>query len=742
LYLDELLQLFRKNSSQPMTVNALMQKLELPGSDRSALRRSLSRLVEKGLLVKSKGRRYSLRGRTRTVTGRLEVNPRGFGFISPEQFGDGLSGDIYVAATDMNSAVHGDRVVVRVQQRDGTGRVRGVVLRIMERSVSRIVGRLGLTGSGRAFVTPFDRRFTMDIAVDDLGETDVEQGEMVEVELARLKTLMGSMTGRVVEVIGNEDAPGVDATIILRKHGISEETDPAAMEEAKRLGTAVKEKDLEGRTDFRALDTLTIDGDDARDFDDALTLKQLPNGNCSLGVHIADVAHYVMENGPLDRMAYERGTSVYFPDRAVHMFPSGLATGLCSLKPNQDRLVQTCLMEIDNDGNVVRFEFHDGIIHSDARMTYQDVNLILNDRDTKATSRYSRFVPMLKGMKGLFSTLHAHRHRRGAIEFDLPQAEFRTNESGEIEAITPSVRDIAHRIVEEFMLIANETVARYLVTEGVPGLFRVHERPDSLAVSEFEGFINTLGHSLMVSPESAEPIHFQRLIERLKGTAEERPVSLLILRSMQQARYETINCGHFGLASSNYTHFTSPIRRYPDLVVHRCLRAARQATAIGRQGSHEELVGIARHTSSRERRAEEAERELVEWKKVRFMAGKVGEEFTGYVTGVAQFGLFVELCEHFVEGLVHIDSMVDDYYRFVEKQYMLHGQNTGKVYRLGDSVRVQLVRVDREHRRMELGLVEILEHARRSKNGRSSGARHWRRNRQGQASVSQRCGKR
>ena len=734
LYQDELLQLFRETDSRPMRVNELMGVLQLPRGDRSALRRSLARLVEKGLIVKSKGRRYSLRRSSRTVTGRLEVNPRGFGFISPERSPDGLSGDIYVAAGDMNAAVQGDRVVARLQDRDGTGRARGIVLRIVERSVSRIVGRLALSATGRAFVTPFDRRFTADIAIEGPVETDVKHGEMVEVELKQLRALQESPTGKVVEVLGNEDAAGVDTTIVLRMHGISEEMDSNAMEEAFRLGSEVKEEDFEGRSDFRTLDTLTIDGDDARDFDDAISLGRTPSGNNWLGVHIADVAHYVAELGPLDRMAYERGTSVYFPDRAVHMFPAGLATGLCSLKPNQDRLVQTCFMEIDDGGNVVRFEFHDGVIHSDARMTYQDVNSILNDRDTEVLTRHLRFVPMLKRMEELFRTLHGRRHRRGAIEFELPQAEFRMNESGGIDAIAPSVRNTAHRIVEEFMLAANETVASYLENRKAPGLFRNHARPELLSVSEFESFINTLGHSLMVSPESAEPVHFQRLIERLKGTPEERPISLLMLRSMQQARYESKNSGHFGLASDSYTHFTSPIRRYPDLVVHRCLRRARQETAMGKQGGHDELAGIARHASSRERRAEEAERELIEWKKVRFMTSKVGEEFTGYVTGVAQFGLFVELVEHFVEGLVHIESMVDDYYHFVEKQYQLHGENSGKIYRLGDNVRVQLVRVDREYRRMELGLVEMFEHAKTTKNGPSMFARRRRKRRRVQAS--------
>ena len=372
-------------------------------------------------------------------------------------------------------------------------------------------------------------------------------------------------------------------------------------------------------------------------------------------------------------------------------------------------------MEIDARGTVCRYETYDGVIHSDARMTYTEVNAILVDRDPATRDRYEHLLPMFELMNDLFGVLNARRRRRGSIDFDLPAAEFLMDDEGRVEAIVAAERNLAHRIIEEFMLIANETVAEHLQTHDAPSLYRVHEAPDPLKIEEFEDFTASLGYSLGAPSEGVEPRHFQRLLQRLRGKREERPVAFLMLRTMQQARYDIHNRGHFGLAAPSYTHFTSPIRRYPDLVVHRALRDTRtDATADrARKSRAEGLPEVARHTSAMERRAEEAEREVVQWKKVRFMADKVGDEFTGYVTGVTAFGLFIELVEHFVEGLVHISSMADDYYRFFERQHELRGENSRQAYRLGDMVKVQLVRVDREHRKLELALVEVLERVRR-----------------------------
>jgi len=522
-------------------------------------------------------------------------------------------------------------------------------------------------------------------------------------------------------VLGDINEPGVDNEIIIRKYGLPDQHSPDAVEEAKRLGGSVKESDIQGRTDFRDRMTVTIDGEHARDFDDAITIEKLPNANYWLGVHIADVAHYVAEGSALDEEAYERGTSVYFPERAVHMFPSELSTGLCSLNPQVDRLVQSCLMEIDRQGNVVRYEIHDGVIHSNARMTYTEVNAILTEHDQATTAKYRQLVPMFETMQELFGILNQRRHRRGSIDFDLKEPEIVLDDEGMVEEIIAAERNVAHRIIEEFMLVANETVAGHLDGHDVPTLYRVHEPPDPLKVEEFEDFISTLGYSLGVPPNAVRPRHFQRLVERIAGKPEEKPIAFLMLRTMQKARYDPSNLGHFGLAADSYTHFTSPIRRYPDLVVHRTLRESRRGmTEERRDELTDDLPEMARHTSERERRANDAERELVQWKKVRFMADKLGEEFQGYITGVAAFGVYIELVEHFVEGMVHVSTMADDYYRFNERAHILRGENTGRTFRLGDAVRVQVIKVDMERRQIDLGFVELLDRVRASERNRGA----------------------
>ena len=727
---DDLLRLITDNVHHPATARELAQLLRVPREERHGFKRQLKTLVTDGALLQIRGNRFGVAEKMDLVVGRLQINPGGFGFVVPEhtdpstRAGASRSGssdataqgrqDIYIAASNVTEAMHGDRVVTRIERQSERG-PEGRIIRILQRSQETIVGRFEVDASDLGYVVPFDRRVLTDIHVPTGQWSSAEPGEMVVVEISRWPTATRGPIGRVVEVLGRIEEPGVDTQIIIRKYNIPDAHSEESVEEARRLGGVVKEQDLRGRTDFRPVTTVTIDGEHARDFDDAITIERFANGHYWLGVHIADVSHYVTEGSALDEGGYERSTSVYFPERAVHMFPSELATGLCSLNPHVNRLVQSCLMEVDRRGTVVRYEMHDGVINSDARMTYTEVNAILTDRDAETSARHAALVPMFELMRELFEVLNARRRRRGAIDFDLPEAEVVLSEFGEIEAIIPSERNIAHRLIEEFMLLANETVASHLVAQGAPALHRVHEAPDVKKVEDFEAFITTLGYSLAAHGHAVRPKDFQKLIDRMRGTPEERPIAALMLRTMQKARYDAAPLGHFGLAAEHYTHFTSPIRRYPDLVVHRMLRASRHAdiSEARHEELEEELPEIARHTSEMERRANEAERELLQWKKVRFMADKIGDEYHGYITGVAPFGLFVELIEHYVEGLVHISSMADDYYRFVEQQHTLHGENTKRVYRLGDKVQVQVVRVDMERRQVDLGLVEILEAVRR-----------------------------
>lgn len=652
---SDLLSRLRARLAHPATADEIIRILRIPRLERPTVKRQLRALVSDGALVK--------------VGGRLYAFPRGRGRRAPE---------------------------------------------IPRPLLTHVVGRFERDRTGQAYVAPFDRRAMDDILVPR-GETgDAEPGQMVTVAITRHGASGHAPRGEVTEVLGHVDEPGVDTEIILRKHRIPDEHGPDALAEAARIGASVRPEDAAGRTDYRSHIVVTIDGEHARDFDDAISIERLPNGHYWLGVHIADVAHYVQEGSALDREACERGTSVYFPERAVHMFPSALATGVCSLNPGVDRLVQSCLMEVTTRGEVVRHEMHDGVIHSTARMTYTDVNAILTDRDPAVMERYRELVPTFELMRDLFTILNGRRRRRGSVDFDLPEPEIVLDTEGLVADIIASERNIAHRLIEEFMLLANETVARHLEDAGMPALYRIHEPPDPLKVEEFEAFVGSLGYSLGAPPDGVRPADFQRLVEAIRGAPVERPIAFLMLRTMQKARYDSVNLGHFGLAAASYTHFTSPIRRYPDLVVHRSLREQRQGkvSAERREALEVSLPELGRHASERERRAIEAERELVQWKKVRFMADKVGEVFEGYITGVTHFGLFVELVEHYVEGLVHISALADDFYRFTDGTHALVGERTGRVFRLGDHVRVRIARVDLERRMIDLGIEEILESAR------------------------------
>ena len=717
---DDLLRRMRAKVPHPATARELYRVLDISREERLPFKRLLRHLVNDGDLILVKGKLYGLPDRMDLVVGKLDGHPSGIGFVAPERPVEGLTRDIYVAAHNLQEALHGDRVVVRIERHREDGRAEGKIVQVLERASSSIVGRFDLDATGLAFVVPFDKRLTAEVQIPRDQTMGAEAGQMVTVTVTRWPTPARGPAGRITEILGGINEPGVDTEIILRKHGIPDAHSPEAVAEATRIGGTVRDQDLAGRTDFRDRTVVTIDGETARDFDDAISIERLPNGHYWLGVHIADVSHYVHDGSALDADAFDRSTSVYFPERAIHMFPSELSTGLCSLNPHVDRLVQSCLMEVTTNGDVVRHEMHDGIIRSDARMTYTSVNAILTDRDPETSAKYQPLVPMFELMRQLFEILNRRRRRRGSVDFDLPEAQVVLDEDGFIANIIASERNVAHRLIEEFMLLANETVAGHLESHGMPSLYRIHEKPDPLKVMQFEEFVSGFGFSLGATDGNVTPTHFQKLVDKIRGNPAERPIAFLMLRTMQKARYDPVNVGHFGLAAPTYTHFTSPIRRYPDLIVHRLLRELRHRKVSDERRAEldEDLPEVGRHTSEMERRAAEAEREILQWKKVRFMADKVGDVFDGYITGVAPFGMFVELIEHYVEGLVHVTTMADDYYRYRETQHALFGENSKKLYRLGDRVKVQIIKVDMERRQIELGLEDVLAKVRQDQGRR------------------------
>jgi ribonuclease R len=674
------------------------------------------------------------------VIGRLSRHRDGYGFVIPDTPLSRVVGDIFIPAKAMLDAMHGDRVEVRLGPLDGRGRAEGRIQKVVRRAHAEIVGSFH-RGQNYNFVLPEDHRVGDEILIPrgeeiPLLEADASRqrtgdlpgsliknahdldGAIVNVAITRFPGATQKARGRVIEILGRPGDFGIDVEIIIRKHHLPHRFPPEVLASAEAAPQEVSSSVLEGRRDFRALPIVTIDGETARDFDDAVHVERLANGNYLLQVHVADVSHYVRPGSPIDLEARLRGTSVYFPDRAVPMLPVELSTGICSLNPAVDRLVMSCLMEMDHQGEIVNYEIMPGVIRSAERMTYTNVNLIL-EGDAAQRERYAPLAENFELMRELAKTLIKRRRRRGSIDFDLPEPEIEFDELGTMVSIVRSERNIAHRIIEEFMLAANETVAGHFEHNQIPALYRIHEMPDPKKVIEFEEIAAGFGFSLGIGPLPVQrfvaasprrekkrgrdggmtvelpgevqvsPRNYQRLAEQIAGTPVERILSFLMLRSLKQAKYSEENRGHFGLAAPVYTHFTSPIRRYPDLIVHRVLK--------GLAMKPQELRSIASETSEAERRAQDAERELMEWKKVAFMTSRVGDVFDGLIVSILKFGFFVELTDLFVEGLVHIetlDQVLRDrhYYRDTTREIV--GERSKHRFKLGGRLQVRLDRVD------------------------------------------------
>jgi ribonuclease R len=690
----------REKAYNPLTLEELIAAFELDGPGQKQFKKQLEELEAQGEVIKTRWHRYGVPERMNLVVGRLQGHAKGFAFVISDRE---EQGDVYIAPADTNGAMHNDRVVARLHSKAKGARAEGEVIRILERYNTTVVGTFN-KGKKYGFVLPDDSRLSQDIFVSKDDFSGAVDQEKVVVEITRWPEGRHSPEGRIIQRLGHKDAPGTDILSIIYKYQLPLEFPQEVQAEAERVPEFIRPAELEGRTDFRDLDIVTIDGEDARDLDDAVNVIKTDSGY-RLGVHIADVSHYVRPGTALDKEAYRRATSVYLVDRVIPMLPQRLSNGICSLNPRQDRLTISLVMDIDPSGQVTDYRLSKGVIRTKERMTYEDVYRILREQDRNLEERYRDLVPQFRLMEELAEVLTRRRSKRGAIDFDFPETKVKLGDKGKPVAIIPRPRTIAERIIEEFMLVANETVAQHFAHMGNPFIYRVHEKPASDKIKELNEFIHNFGYHIKGGYDDIHPKALQQMLEKAKGERYHRLISTVTLRSLRQAKYTEQNFGHFGLAAKYYTHFTSPIRRYPDLLVHRFITYWLGEKAPRSWHSQvKKLKELADHCSRRERVAEEADRESVDMKKVEYMEAHLGETFPGIISGVTAFGIFVEL-ENSVEGLVHISNMHDDYYQYNEKMYCLVGERTRKIFRLADPVTVKLIKVNKDARTLDFLLV-------------------------------------
>ncbi len=698
----KILNLFAKKPRLRLTPVEIQRRAGVPPGDLQRIIDSLRELCSNGRLVRLKKNHYGAPDSRNLVTGRVQSHPDGYGFLIPD---DKNIGDIYINRREMRRVMHGDRIMVRVD-RKRRGGDEAHIAQVIERAQKRLVGTYD-EFNGKGYLIPMDPRVAPAIPLTG-GTLKAKKGEVIAVEISKYGTALSPPQGELVGVMGSPDDPEVQARSLIFRFGLEIKFSEAVYREIASKSFAIGREDLVGRADLRNLAVVTIDGEQARDFDDAVFVRKKET-QYELLVSIADVAHYVTPESLLDQEAYGRGTSVYFPDRAIPMLAEALSNGICSLNPDEDRLTKTACMVIDARGEVIESRFFDSVIRSHARMTYTDVRRILVDRDEACVARYNNLVEQFRLMEELALLLHERRGSRGNLDFDLPEAEIILDIEGAPENIVRAERNIAHRIIEEFMIAANEAVARRLRDSQMPVLYRVHEGPDEEALAAIAPFLLSLGYRLPAKKEKITPLEIQQLLESARGKPEERVINRVLLRSMKQALYQPENIGHFGLASSCYTHFTSPIRRYPDLIVHRMLNKTLKGEKL-KPNEREDLLRYlqeaGKHTSERERHAMDAEREMVDLKKAQFMMSKIGEEFTGFINSLANFGLFVELDDYFIEGLVKLSSLADDDYDYYEKEYVIKGRRRGKKFRLGDNVRVRVERINAFRSEIDFALID------------------------------------
>lgn len=709
---NEIVSLMQEEAYKPMSYKELEKHFGIGSANEfKDFIKMLNQLEESGHIVRSPNDRYGVPERMNLVRGKLQAHAKGFAFLIPE---DREHPDVYINAHDLNTAMNGDIVFVKVTSRSqGGGRLEGEVVRVITRANSQIVG-VFQSQDTYAFVIADDKRVTRDIFIPQHAFMGAVSGQKVVVKIVNYPEGRSAAEGEVIEILGHKDDPGVDILAIIRKHQLPEAFQPEVLAEAEAAPDSITEEEIigQGRRDLRAKTIVTIDGEDAKDLDDAVNVELLENGNLRLGVHIADVSYYVREGTALDIEAYNRGCSVYLTDRVIPMLPHRLSNGICSLNPQVDRLTMSCEMEFDADLKVVNHEIFTSVIKTKERMTYTNVRkLLTGEAEPEIVEKYAYLMEDFKRMEELAARLRSRRMKRGAIDFDFEESKILVDADGKPTDIVKRERSVAEMMIEEFMLAANETVAEHFSWLKVPFLYRVHEDPDSEKLMNFMEFVTTFGYAMRGGKGGA--IHarsLQALLEDIKGSPEETVISKVMLRSMKQAKYDAQSLGHFGLAAEFYSHFTSPIRRYPDLVIHRVIREVLENGGTLPDIRHDYLASrmndIAQQSSERERVAVDAERDTEALKKAQYMLDKVGEEFEGIISSVTGFGMFIEL-DNTVEGLIRLSDLTDDYYNHHEKQHALIGERTSKIYRLGDSIKVRVARVSMEDHTIDFELLDM-----------------------------------
>ena len=701
----------------PMKAKEIAAVLQVSKEDREALRLVLEALVEEGKITLSKRGKYS-KGKPRVLTGTFQANARGFGFVLPDAEGEE---DLFIPEECKNGAFQGDQVEVLVTGYKEGGRREGKILQILSHGIVHVVG-LYQKSKGFGFVLPDDAHVEQDIFVAEADSKGANDGDKVVVELTSYgdgadekQKKNGRVRrpkrpeGKVVEILGKAGEPGVDILSIIKAYDLPLDFPEKVKNQAERVPDAISEADMAGRLDLRMLQMVTIDGEDAKDLDDAVSLE-MDGENYKLGVHIADVANYVQENSALDREALKRGTSVYLVDRVIPMLPTRLSNGICSLNAKEDRLALSCLMTVNPKGEVIDHQIAETVICVNERMTYTSVAKILEEKDSEECQKYETLVPMFEQMAKLSAILRESRKKRGSIDFDFPETKVILDENGKPVELKAYDRNVATKLIEDFMLLANETVAEEYFWREVPFVYRNHEAPDEEKIKSLSTFINNFGFHIHVGNQEVKPKEVQKLLAKIEDTPQEAMICRLALRSMKRAGYTPENLGHFGLAAKYYTHFTSPIRRYPDLQIHRIIKDVLRGRMKEEKAAHYEAIlpEVTKHASETERRADEAERETIKLKKTEYMQQHLGEVYEGVISGVTRWGTYVEL-PNTVEGLVHVSNMMDDHYEYVEDSYEMVGEHTGKTYRLGQPVKIKVLSVDKLSRTIDFTFFEESE---------------------------------